>query len=643
MLAAAAMVMSGCGSQGTETTAASAGTQAETAEAKKPSETAAEKETVAPSEVVEEEMVPVYAGELKDGTYEIKVDSSSSMFNITDCLLTVEDGAMSAVMTMSGKGYLKVFMGTGEEAETASEADFIPYAEAEDGSHTFEVPVEALDMGIDCAAFSKNKEQWYDRTLVFRADSLPAEAFMEGRIATAERLGLADGTYRIDVALGGGSGRTSVESPALLTVKDGRMTARIVFSSPNYDYMKVDGVQYDRVNEEGNSAFEIPVSGLDFPIAVIADTIAMSVPHEIEYTLTFDSSSLEPEGSLEDAKPFASMELHYADQFSVDYYDGGYKLISIKDGGSYLVVPEGSEPPSGLSEEIVVLRQPLDHVYLVATSAMDFICGIESLDQIALSGTEASGWYIKEAREAMEAGDIAYAGKYSAPDYERILAAGCDLAVESTMIYHSPEVKEQMETLGIPVLVERSSYESHPLGRMEWIRLYGALFNKEELAEKQFFKQEALLKEAMAGESTGKTAAFFYVSSGGYVNVRKSGDYVAKMIGLAGGTYVPETPGGEENALSTMNMEMEAFYAAAREADYILYNSTIDGELETMEQLLEKNSLLSDFKAVKNGNVWCTGKNMFQETMGLGGMILEMHQIFTGEAEDEMEYFHKLK
>ena len=621
------MVMSGCGCQGTETTAASAGTQAETAaetaEAEKPSETAAEKETVAPSEVVEEGMVPVYAGELKDGTYEIKVDSSSSMFNITDCLLTVEDGAMSAVMTMSGKGYLKVFMGTGEEAETASEADFIPYAEAEDGSHTFEVPVEALDMGIDCAAFSKNKKQWYDRTLVFRADSLPAEAFMEGRIATAESLGLADGTYRIDVALGGGSGRTSVESPALLTVKNGRMTARIVFSSPNYDYMKVDGVQ--------------------FPMAVIADTIAMSVPHEIEYTLTFDSSSLEPEGSLEDAKPFASMELHYADQFSVDYYDGGYKLISIKDGGSYLVVPEGSEPPSGLSEEIVVLRQPLDHVYLVATSAMDFICGIESLDKIALSGTEASGWYIKEAREAMEAGDIAYAGKYSAPDYERILAAGCDLAVESTMIYHSPEVKEQMETLGIPVLVERSSYESHPLGRMEWIRLYGALFNKEELAEKQFFKQEALLKEAMAGESTGKTAAFFYVSSGGYVNVRKSGDYVAKMIGLAGGTYVPETPGGEENALSTMNMEMEAFYAAAREADYILYNSTIDGELETMEQLLEKSSLLSDFKAVKNGNVWCTGKNMFQETMGLGGMILEMHQIFTGEAEDEMEYFHKLK
>lgn len=637
------MVMSGCGSQGTETAVTSAGTQAETAEAKKPSETAAEKETVAPSEVMEEGMVPVYADELKDGTYEIKVDSSSSMFNITDCLLTVENGAMSAVMTMSGKGYLKVFMGTGEEAETASEADFIPYAEAEDGSHTFEVPVEALDMGIDCAAFSKNKEQWYDRTLVFRADSLPAEAFMEGRIATAESLGLADGTYRIDVALGGGSGRTSVESPALLTVKDGRMTARIVFSSPNYDYMKVDGVQYDRVNEEGNSAFEIPVSGLDFPMAVIADTIAMSVPHEIEYTLTFDSSSLEPEGSLEDAKPFASMELHYADQFSVDYYDGGYKLISIKDGGSYLVVPEGSEPPSGLSEEIVVLRQPLDHVYLVATSAMDFICGIESLDKIALSGTEASGWYIKEAREAMEAGDIAYAGKYSAPDYERILAAGCDLAVESTMIYHSPEVKEQLETLGIPVLVERSSYESHPLGRMEWIRLYGALFNKEELAEEQFLKQETLLKEAMAGESTGKTAAFFYVSSGGYVNVRKSGDYVAKMIGLAGGTYVPETPGGEENALSTMNMEMEAFYAAAREADYILYNSTIDGELETMEQLLEKNSLLSDFKAVKNGNVWCTGKNMFQETMGLGGMILEMHQIFAGEAEDEMEYFHKLK
>ena len=339
-----------------------------------------------------------------------------------------------------------------------------------------------------------------------------------------------------------------------------------------------------------------------------------------------------------------SMDLTYAEQFSVDYYDGGYALIAIDSSGKYLTVPEGCPVPAGLPEDIVPVFQPLDHIYLAATSAMDLFAGLDSVDRITLSGTDASGWYIEAARQAMESGQMVYAGKYSAPDYERILADGCDLAVESTMILHSPEVKEQLERLGIPVLVERSSYESHPLGRMEWIRLYGVLLGKDEEAEAVFQEKTAALKDLPEWESTGKTAAFFYITGNGSVNVRKSGDYVAKMIAMAGGTYVPADEEGEENALSTTNMQLEAFYAAAKDADVLIYNSAVDGELKNMDQLLEKSSLLADFKAVKEGNVWCTGKNLFQETLGLADMIRDLHLVLTEENPDpeSLTYLHHL-
>ncbi len=353
----------------------------------------------------------------------------------------------------------------------------------------------------------------------------------------------------------------------------------------------------------------------------------------------------EEENSLAGLKYTGSLALSYAEQFSVDYYDEDYALISIQDGSRFLVVPEGKEAPEGLDEDITVLRQPVENIYLVATSAMDLFRAIGGIENIRLSGTEADGWYIEEAREAMENGDILYAGKYSAPDYERIVAENCGLAVESTMILHNPEVKEMLENFGIPVLVERSSYETHPLGRVEWMKLYAVILDKEAEAEAIFKEQQEMVEEIGAEENTGKTVAFFYISSNGYVNVRKANDYVSKMIQLAGGEYVFSDLGDSENALSTMNMQMEDFYAGAKDADYIIYNSTIDGELETMEQLLEKSSLLGDFKAVQNGNAWCTGKNLFQETTGIGTMIADMHQMLTEDDPSltELTYMHKLQ
>ena len=262
-----------------------------------PENTSAAESTI----LVPDSLTPVYAADLKDGTYPVKVDSSSSMFHITDCVLTVSGDHLTAVLTMGGTGYLYVYPGTAEEAAAAPESDYIPFTENADGIHTFEIPVAALNENVFCAAFSKNREQWYDRTLLFHADSLPADAFMNSSPVTAQTLELSDGiytaelsdgTYTAQVTLNGGSGRASVMSPAALNVHNGICTAVIEWSSPDYDYMKVNGELYLPVSTEGNSIFEIPVAAFDRPLTVYADTTAMSQPHEIEYVLTFDSATL---------------------------------------------------------------------------------------------------------------------------------------------------------------------------------------------------------------------------------------------------------------------------------------------------------------------------------------------------------------
>lgn len=513
-------------------------------------------------------------------------------------------------------------------------------------------------------------------------ESQTAETEEVSSMVTVQQLGLEDGTYIADGTLEGGSGRATISSPVELTVKDGQMTARIEFSSPYYDYMIVDGEKYEPENTEGNSQFTIPMAGFDAGVPVTADTVAMSEPHEIDYEIVLDSTTLKSwDGQTKESEAVTeadttvsdettentdgvkstgtgleheileipgltydhSMELEYATQFAVDYYQDDYAVITIAQEGSYLIVPEGKEAPEGLDKEIKVLQQPLDHVYLVATSSMDLFRAIDGIGNITLSGTDANGWYIEEAKEAMENGNIQYAGKYSAPDYELILANGCDLAIESTMIYHSPDVREKLEEFGIPVLVEHSSYESDPLGRMEWLKLYAVLLDKEEEADAYFQSQTDMLTDVLGAENTEKTVAFFSINSNGYVTVRKTGDYISKMIELAGGRYIFQNL-GDDNALSTMNMQMEDFYAGACDADYIIYNSAIESELHSPDELLEKSSLLADFKAVKEGNVWCTEKSLFQETTGIATMISDMHTMLTSDDPDlsQLTYMYRL-
>ncbi len=340
-----------------------------------------------------------------------------------------------------------------------------------------------------------------------------------------------------------------------------------------------------------------------------------------------------------------SMDRKYAEEFSIDYYEGGYAWITIADSEHFLLVPEGGTVPDNPGKDVAVLKQPVENIYLSASAVMDMFVSMDGMDRLRFSSLREDGWYIPEAKKAMETGKLLYAGKYAAPDYERILAEGCGLAIENTMIYHAPQVKEQLERLGIPVLVDHSSYEREPLGRTEWIRLYGLLAGREKEAEAAFFAQaEAFewVKAQVKENGQGKKAqvAFFYITSNGEVNIRKPSDYLPRMIELAGGSYV--FPGEDDGSrASAMTIQMEEFYAQAKEADYLIYNSTVDGELQGLEDLLEKEGILKNFKAVEEGRVFCTTKDLYQSSMALGTIIFDLHEMLEGR-EENLTYFYRL-
>ena len=340
-------------------------------------------------------------------------------------------------------------------------------------------------------------------------------------------------------------------------------------------------------------------------------------------------------------EPTDHLQLAYAKNFSIDYYEGGYKLLTIKDGTQILTVPEGKKAPDNLDESIIVMQQPVNNIYLVSSAVMDMFRELNALDTIGFSAQKAENWYVEGAKAAMENGDILYAGKYSSPDYELLVSKKCSLAIENSMILHSPEVKEMLEDFDIPVIIEYSSYETHPLGRVAWIKFFGALTGMEEEAEKAFEKQTEIVKHVTATKKTDKTVAFFYITSNGLVQVRQSNDYIPKMIELAGGRYIFENL-GDDSKRSTMNMQVEEFYNKAKDADYLIYNSTIDGGVKSVDELIEKCSVLSDFKAVKSGDVWCTEKDVYQQSMSIGFLIEDIHNMLQGADDKEMNYLYRL-
>lgn len=354
------------------------------------------------------------------------------------------------------------------------------------------------------------------------------------------------------------------------------------------------------------------------------------------------------------------LPLCYAENFRVKWLGGGAAVLTLGEKEQFLLLPKEGEPAEGIPagkgsvptmqeipaelRDLPVIRTPVERVYLASSSAADLFLQADALASIRCCSTAAESWQIPELKQALESESILYAGKYSAPDYELLLEEACDLVVENTMILHKPQTREKLEALSFPVMLEYSSYEPHPLGRVEWIKVYGLLTGKLAEAEAFFEEQAAHVRSIETEEKTGKSIAFFHFAANGAVVVRRETDYVSRMIELAGGhtafTALPE----QENALSSVTIQTESFYAQARDADILIFNGTVGGEIENQEQFLSLSPLLADFRAVREGNVWCTEQSMFQRSSAAAGMIADFREILRPEPkEEQLQYLHRIR
>lgn len=340
-----------------------------------------------------------------------------------------------------------------------------------------------------------------------------------------------------------------------------------------------------------------------------------------------------------------SLDLAWATGFTVDLYEGDRALACIADGTRYLFVPAG-DAPQGIAEDVTVLERPLSNIYLASSSTLCLFAALGAVNCVSHVSVTQETCTVEAFTQAIASGDIVYGGKYSAPDYEAFLNGGCRLAVENTMIYHTPEVREKLMQLGVPVIVEQSSLESAPLGRLEWIMLWGAMLDKVSAAQEVLDRQAQLIADVearVAAKPLDCTVAFFYINANGAAVVRKPGDYVAKMIAMAGGTYAFAQLGStDENRSSSTTLEMEAFYAQAKDADIIIYNSTVAGRLKGLDELVALNPLLADFKAVKNRRAWCCEQNVYQQMTATGEVVVDLHEAIADTERDELTFFFRL-
>ena len=286
-------VLAGCAQQSAPAESTESEQTEQTAEPETP-EQSAEEETHAEPEAEEEPEQPA----LPDGVYTAEFNTDSSMFHANEACdgkgtLVVKDGAMTIHVSLASTSILNLFPGTAEDAQKEGAellqptTDTVTYSDGlSDEVFGFDIPVPALDEEFDVALIGK-KGTWYDHK-VSVSNPVPVEE--SGK--TVDDLALADGTYTAELTFAGGSGKAYIQSPCTLTVADGKAVATVVWSSSKYDYMLVDGERYDVLTTEPGSTFEIPVAAFDTELTVIGDTTAMSTPHEIEYTLNFDSATL---------------------------------------------------------------------------------------------------------------------------------------------------------------------------------------------------------------------------------------------------------------------------------------------------------------------------------------------------------------
>ncbi len=285
--------------------------------------------------------------------------------------------------------------------------------------------------------------------------------------------------------------------------------------------------------------------------------------------------------------------------------------------------------------ELTVLQQPLTTTYVAASAVMAPLCDLGAVRQIRFSGLREEGWYVDEARAAMKEGTMLFAGRYSEPDYETLLREGCDLALESTMIYRAPEVTEKLNALGIPVYIDYSSYEPHVLGRLEWVRVYGALFGHEEKAQQWYQTERDRIRAIQkTAEKSSPTVVYFYVNASGQIQVRQPNDYIPELLELAGARYLaPDMSGLSGSRKSNVTVSLEDFYSSCKDADYLIYSATLDRPLSSIQELLEKNALFADFKAVQEGHVYTTDKDFYQMSDRMADFAEDVSRMLQGQGD----------
>lgn len=490
------------------------------------------------------------AEEVENGDYNVNVDSSSSMFKVVNCVLTKKDGEMSAVITLSGTGYDYLYMGTGEDAVTEGEDAWIKYVENAEGQYTYTIPVTALDTPIAVAAHSIKNDKWYDRTLTFKSEGLekiesetPDSGESEnpekpedsqkpetdetvnnntpdqesghvsdltgGTVRVNSSTTLKDGTYAPDqFSWSGGTGRVGI-SCNKITVKNGQAYATIVFSSGSYSYIKANGSIYYGTNTGSTSTFVIPVA-LNKNNTIIGMTTAMSTAHEIRYNIfVYLAAAVEGEQAealsnqkLDEKAPVIAgltyeeeIEMEYTEYVKLYRYENDILLLEIDmktdtkrelvegetenlyEGNvvKYLIVPEDTEIPVGLEKNVVIIQKLLEKAYIAEKEIVSLLKEMGVEEEVLMEGQEE-------------------------PDYKEIVKNKCNLAILSSDVLEEEdddqllELSERFATLQIPVFVDRMEDETEETAKLEWLKVYGVLFDCEEKANEIYAEKIAEVK-----------------------------------------------------------------------------------------------------------------------------------------------------
>ena len=543
--------------------------------------------------------------QVSDGSYKANVTSSSSMFKVTDCILTSKNGEMTAKITLSGTGYDYLYVGTSAEAALADKSKWIPYVVDKNGMYTYTIPVSLLDTGISVAAFSHKKQIWYDRTLTFASAGMKNlnnsnstngttgnngntnqgnntsqntnfgtgttsggtgtnqtpdkeskyEADLNGGTARVNSATtLADGVYTPDkFSWSGGTGKVSI-SCTKITVTGGQAYATIVFSSSSYGYVKANGNTYYPTATGSTSTFVIPVE-LNKNNTIIGMTTKMSTAHEISYSIFIylsaaakaDGTTVSGETNLSadtlDEKAPEIMGLSYqsetkvehAKYFKIYHYDQGITLLEIDQGKDedtketktkdtkedtdsgltpaqeeqlalykakivrYLIVPEDAEIPAGLDKEMIVIQKPKKSAYVGSEEVLEILDKLNATDQITSVGVKQKNCKVEGIAKAMKAKKIIYAGTYKKPENKKLMKSKCDLAILSNKILPDEknekkmsvedqqkryeELAEKFVLLDVPMIVDRSADEKKNDAKVEWSKVYEAIFAQTDSAD----------------------------------------------------------------------------------------------------------------------------------------------------------------